>query len=802
MPLAARDTASAPRSSGGTSLLPTKEWTPGGEYPAPSTVRNDTGEPTLRFQAPFDQPSFPDRASWDVPVEADLRMTSGLQIRIRCPDTGSIRQFTLYLKSGDGWYAAHFMPAADDQWQTISIRKENMDIEGTPAGWDRVSRLRLAVWKADKRATFADIADIRAVEANSPVLVVRGLSDSAGALATDSIRYAETVISALRRRGIRPALVEESDLTPSLFDAFQLTILPYNPSLSAERAALLQRQLADGHSIIGFYTVPDPLQSVLGLRHNRHLRASQLPSPIAGMRISENLEPPIAGAPRRLPQASWMLQELEYDSDSVSTAGVWYTRDGDDTTLPAILRLPHGYWITHVLLNEDPESASDLLLSLCAERVPSLWPQASAHAIRTCGQSLELGNTRQTLQSLAAQADGKPHAHSLLDSAAAHIRRAQALHRQRNHPAAIRQANKADSLLERLYLSTRPNRPNEIRALWVANPKGNPDSSWETLAKRVSENGFSTLFVHMADGVSAHYPSTALTGKARADNEGRDLLAEALQAGKKHNVQIHPWIQVFHVNPPVASERLQQLRDNGELAHRRGAGIDNRWLCPSHPRVRQRILAAVDELLTQYRVPGIHLDYIRYGSSRHCVCPRCRTAFEQSIGHRLPNWPDALDAPETAQKWRAFRRRQISTLVRQISRRVDARNPKAVLSAAVYSDLQISRNAVGQDWVQWCRNEWLDAVCPMNYERTAAAFADRIRKQTRALRQTPVALIPGIGATARNLSLLEIVRQIEATRTQNLPGFALFQANSHFRNTVLPALGNATTKPRQSPPSD
>ncbi|MFW5894220.1 MAG: glycoside hydrolase family 10 protein, partial [Verrucomicrobiota bacterium] len=786
LPLAARETLA----SDDASLLPPNGWSSGTACPAPNAVHTDAETTALRFHAPFDQPAFPERASWDVPIKADLRMASGLQLRIRCPDTGAVRQFTIYLKSGDGWYAAHFMPAADDQWQTLKLRKEHLDIEGNPAGWNHISKLRIAIWKADARATSADIADIQAVQANSPVLVVRGLSDKTGTRSTDAVRYAKNVTSALRRRGIRPALVEESDLTPSLFNSAQLTILPYNPSLSNERAALLKRQLADGHSIIGFYTVPESLQPILGLHHKRYLRSNQLPAPLANIRPSSRLDPAIDGIPPRMPQASWMVQELEYDPDSATAVGSWFTNEGADTELPAILRLPHGYWITHVLLNEVPDSAADLLLALSADQIPSLWPQASAHAIRSCGKNVDIGSVQQTLKALAAQTDHNPRAKSLVNRAAARFRRAHAMHQKRNYPAAIRQANQANSLIEQLYLRTRPNHPDEIRALWVANPKGDPEGSWDSLVKRARENGFSTLFVHMADGVSAHYPSTPLADKKRAKTRGQNLLAEALQAGRKYNVQIHPWIQVFHVNTPVTPGRLQQLRDNGELAHRRGTGVDNQWLCPSHPKVRKRILAAIDELLTRYQVPGIHLDYIRHGSSRHCVCPRCQADFEQALGHNLPNWPDALDTPEIAQKWRAFRRKQISTLVQQISRLIDTRSPDAVLSAAVFSDLQISRTAVGQDWIQWCRNQWLDAVCPMNYEQTATAFADRISKQTRALRSTRVALIPGIGATARNLSLLEITRQIEATRSRNLPGFAIFQANSHILNTVMPALEN------------
>lgn len=788
-----------PALSGARDLLDDADggWSTGPESQPPRRIQND-GTPIFRFTAPFDKAGFPVRAAWDVPVHADLRLASGLSLRMRCSDASAARQFTLYLKSGNGWYASHFMPEANGQWHTATLEKEHMDLEGTPAGWGQISQLRVAVWKAFPRRLAFDLAEISVRGANSPVLVVRGVSAGADAgkgWSADSVRYSANVVSSLRRRGIRPALVEQSDLTPSLFESIRLTILPYNPALSEDEAALLGHQLASGRPVIGFYTVPRMLQGVLGLHHKRHIRASQVPEGFSGFRANANTRHALPGLPDWIAQKSWMMQELKYSARDATPVAHWMDGKGRPLPQPAILRLRNGYWVTHVLLNEDPETAADLMLALSADLVPSLWPRASAHAMRTCGHDLGLGPVNQTLQLLGAQSSHHPEARRLLQSTRARLHRARALHQQRKYPAAITQAQNANAMLEQLFLTTRESRPDEIRALWCARPEGPVEATWDHLARSVRNAGFSTIFLYMADGVSAQYPSAVLSSTDRAGGVHRDLLGEALAAGRAHRLQIHPWIQVFHVGTTVPAEVRRELRRNGELAVQKGGGVDEHWLCPSHPRVRLRLLAAVHEMLTRYDVGGIHLDYVRYGSSRHCVCPRCRGLFERALGRPLDNWPQALEDPEVSRRWNEFRRHQVSRVVREISLGMHTRTPRPVLTAAVFSDLEISRNAVAQDWIRWCQNGWLDAVCPMNYERTTAGFADRVRKQVTALGGTRTALLPGIGATARDLTLLDIVRQVESSRGYELPGFALFQYNPWVHQTVLPALRQGLTRP-------
>ena len=74
-------------------------------------------------------------------------------------------------------------------------------------------------------------------------------------------------------------------------------------------------------------------------------------------------------------------------------------------------------------------------------------------------------------------------------------------------------------------------------------------------------------------------------------------------------------------------------------------------------------------------------------------------------------------------------------------------NPHVRISAAVFADWPGCRESVGQDWARWCREGWLDAVCPMNYTHDPAAFAAKAAAH-RAAVPPDFPILQGIGINA------------------------------------------------------
>src|SRR5439155_286797 len=77
--------------------------------------------------------------------------------------------------------------------------------------------------------------------------------------------------------------------------------------------------------------------------------------------------------------------------------------------------------------------------------------------------------------------------------------------------------------------------------------------------------------------------------------------------------------------------------------------------------------------------------------------------------------------------WDRFRRLQITELVERIYYGVKQRNPRLVVSAAVFGDAENAYASRFQDWRDWLRRGILDVACPMAYTDSTELFRERIR---------------------------------------------------------------------------
>jgi uncharacterized lipoprotein YddW (UPF0748 family) len=116
---------------------------------------------------------------------------------------------------------------------------------------------------------------------------------------------------------------------------------------------------------------------------------------------------------------------------------------------------------------------------------------------------------------------------------------------------------------------------------------------------------------------------------------------------------------------------------------------------PLHPEVRQRALAIIREILTNYRVDGIVLDRIRYGGANMDFSAETRKAFESYLGKQIANWPAfVLDYGSTPSwytqipgrffpQWVSFRAFAIQSFIKEARELIKTLNPKIILSIYV-----------------------------------------------------------------------------------------------------------------------
>ena len=111
-----------------------------------------------------------DRCYWDRTVSLNLAGFTDFALEVFAPDPGAISTFTLYFRSGAGWYGGS-VSLGQTGWQTLRFSKSAFILEGTPSGWDQIDGIRLSPWKAASRNTYLAVRELRAFTPS--VLLVR-----------------------------------------------------------------------------------------------------------------------------------------------------------------------------------------------------------------------------------------------------------------------------------------------------------------------------------------------------------------------------------------------------------------------------------------------------------------------------------------------------------------------------------------------------------------------------------------------------------------------------------------------------
>lgn len=287
-----------------------------------------------------------------------------------------------------------------------------------------------------------------------------------------------------------------------------------------------------------------------------------------------------------------------------------------------------------------------------------------------------------------------------------------------------------------------PAPPHERRGVWLH--VGN-DRRPEKVMPELRKLGINMAILRIAGGTAAFYGS-----KVQPDiqdpmaDEGGDWLASAVKHAHENGVELHAYVNNCVVEGRTSPASLKRLEEQGRLQK----GPDGKtipWFCPSQPENIAAITRPMVEIASRYDVDGLEYDFIRYPNTRGCYCGKCRALFEKETGAPVINWPaDVLDGGIRHAAYLEFRCERISAIVKTVSTAVRRVNSTVKISAAVFRDWPNCRESVGQDWARWCREGWLDFVCPMTYTTDPELYRDLVKIHREAV-PPGFPIVEGIG---------------------------------------------------------
>ena len=448
-------------------------------------------------------------------------------------------------------------------------------------------------------------------------------------------------------------------------------------------------------------------------------------------------------------------------------------------------------------LQGEISSNSQLLAQVLDELSPGITQQAAVQISYAEYQTLSteldyLARRTDEAVKTAKQADFSvplKTIQSYYDSGLEHVKAFNEAYRDRRFLEADERLQKARQDFAMAFAQAMPVRPVEARCIWLdrgtivatKGPKGMAD-----LFEKLKSAGINVVYFETNNAGFTMYPSKMAS--QNPETLGWDPFGTALAEARKRKMEFHAWFWIFNVgnakhNPIIGKEAdypgpvLSSHDFTWALTSATGSLLPPKqfeyWLDPSNPDCRRYAKDLILEVMNNYKVDGVQLDYIRYPfnnkGSEMGFNWLGRQKFERETGLSLDRMDD-----ETRQMWVHWKSAQITSFVKEVSDLIRPVQPGIRISAAVYAFPRRMRvNAIQQEWETWVANGWVDTINPMTYVAVPKEFTEQasfVREST----QDKGLAYPGL--SIRQLDTAGLIELLDSSRVTGTLGTTMFAA--------------------------
>ncbi len=273
-----------------------------------------------------------------------------------------------------------------------------------------------------------------------------------------------------------------------------------------------------------------------------------------------------------------------------------------------------------------------------------------------------------------------------------------------------------------IQLITNAQTPRETRAVWVSTnyrldwppPNYNERTQKEALLKildNIERKNLNTVYFQIrSNGTVLFRSSQELFSPYITGNIGEfgsfDPLEFAIEEAHKRGLEIHAWLNTMRVysgnNISIKNSPLHISQIHKGWVYKKADG--SIWLNPGIPDVRNYLVELINEVVQNYDVDGIQLDFIRYPL----------TPIEDNESFAIYGNDKSLSD---------WRRNNITEFISLLNHRIKITNPKIKLGVTpigIYKSIPNGRGMEGytdvyQDTREWLRLGIIDYAVPQIY---------------------------------------------------------------------------------------
>jgi uncharacterized lipoprotein YddW (UPF0748 family) len=332
---------------------------------------------------------------------------------------------------------------------------------------------------------------------------------------------------------------------------------------------------------------------------------------------------------------------------------------------------------------------------------------------------------------------------------------------------------------------------SEIRAVWLPAWDMTSPELLEEIVESCSKNGINQILAQVRYRGDALYipnkkDSTFINPEPRSHvlkDSLFDPLAYLIDIASSKNIEVHAWVTVYVFTPRnlkflpsnhLYRKKPEWITHDIHLKRMHYNSYEGAFLEPGLPEVQDYLYNVLMDIVINYEINGLHLDYIRYPDTDFGYHPQARKLFEQGVQYR------------DAESWQNWKEEQIGKLIRRIYWQIRKRKPHIAITAAVVADVTKAVNNYGQNWLQWLEDDYIDKVYLMSYSKNTndiLRLAEQFNK-TRFRNQ----IVFGLRAwdDAKKYKGSEITAKIKVIQTLNFSGYALFSSTGIRQNGYFP----------------
>jgi len=349
---------------------------------------------------------------------------------------------------------------------------------------------------------------------------------------------------------------------------------------------------------------------------------------------------------------------------------------------------------------------------------------------------------------------------------------------------------------------------NELHGVWLRPVEKNQVEIAKTL-DRLKKTGIDNVFIETYYQGYTIFPSSTMVQYGikdqRPEFEGWDPLRIWISEAHKRNIKVQIWFQTFYVgNENIFKNPKHILSVYPEWANLQKKYADSDkpmysvsehngyFLDPANPNVTKFLTALLTEIVTNYDIDGLNIDYIRYPKS---LSPNFSGYLDSSWGFTKTARGEfkslyGKDPVEIQQsdplfsKWVSYRQDKVTDFVSKLRSITDGKN--IMISTVIFpgqSDTSVTKL---QNWSVWGQKGYVDAFTPliMNSDKYLASTSVR---EIRNMAGNKVNIFTGLFEPFTSGTPAELLGQITAVRQEGASGIILFD-NAHVSDDFVTAL--------------